>query len=194
MKIDIRTLPVKYINMDKDTDRDAQMQSIGKNLQLHDYTRVSGFYAPGFPKIGCATSHLNILKDTVEPTVILEDDCVILRNELTFEIPDDADALYIGLSNHGHLKSTTDIGNYTYKQHDGYPDVYKIDGMLATHAILYISKDYIAMAERVAQWSAENDDHIDRGLALIHKYFNVYALGSPIFYQHSSTNATKIKL
>jgi hypothetical protein len=66
--------------------------------------------------------------------------------------------------------------------------------MLATHAILYISPKYIEIATRVAKWSAENDQHIDQGFALIQKYFNIYALAVPIFYQHSNTDATNIKL
>jgi hypothetical protein len=50
------------------------------------------------------------------------------------------------------------------------------------------------MSKRVAKWSADNDKHDDQGLALIQKYFNVYALASPVFYQHSNTVATNINL
>jgi len=50
------------------------------------------------------------------------------------------------------------------------------------------------MATKVAKWSADNDRHIDQGFALVQKYFNVYALGNPLFYQHSNTKATSIKL
>ena len=66
--------------------------------------------------------------------------------------------------------------------------------MLATHAILYISPEYMKISQKIAKWSGDNDEHIDQGFALIQKYFNVYALKKPTFYQHSNTQATNIIL
>jgi hypothetical protein len=194
VKIDITNIPSFYINMDKDQTKNNNMIELGKDLQLKNYTRSSGTYMPGHPMAGCATSHFNILKDVVEPTIILEDDCVIASGLTTFEVPDDADAVYLGLSDWGYLNSISKTKNFNYTRHNVFKNVHKIDGMLATHAILYISKDYINMANRISKWSAENDVHVDQGLALIQKYFNVYALSSPVFYQHSNTDATNIKL
>lgn len=194
MKIDISNLPIFYINMDKDKNKDNDMVRLGKDLSLNNYTRSSGTYIPGHPKAGCATSHFNILKEMNEPTVILEDDCVIASGATEFEVPDDADAVYLGLSNWGYINSVSKLTNFNHTRHNVFKRVHKIDGMLATHAILYISPEYIAMAKKVAKWSADNDTHVDQGLALMQKYFNVYALSSPTFYQHSNTDATNIKL
>lgn len=144
---------------------------------------------------GCAKSHYNILsEDSNKPIVILEDDCVISRKETVINVPDDADAVYLGLSNWGYLDSISKPTNFNYVKHKEFKDVYKVDGMLATHAILYITPEYKEMATKVAKWSADNDRHIDQGFALVQKYFNVYALGNPLFYQHSNTKATNIKL
>lgn len=194
MKIDISSLPVVYINMDRHQDRNIDMLQLGKDLGLKNYSRTQGVDMPGHPMAGCATSHYNIFKDIEEPTVILEDDCVIANKKTVIEVPDDADAVYLGLSNWGYLNSSSERKNFAYKRHKDYDDIYKIDGMLATHSILYISKDYIEISSRIAKWHADNNRHIDQGLALIQKYFNVYALGTPIFYQHSNTEATNIKL
>lgn len=194
MQINITTTQSFYINMDKDRGKNKDMMTLGKDLHLKNYTRSSGTYLPGHPMAGCATSHFNILKDISEPTLILEDDCVIASGETVFEVPDDADAVYLGLSNWGYLNSVSKLKNFKYNRHKVFTNVYKVDGMLATHAILYISKDYIDMSKKVAKWSSDNDSHVDQGLALIQKYFNVYALSSPVFYQHSNTDATNIKL
>jgi GR25 family glycosyltransferase involved in LPS biosynthesis len=194
MQTDIKDLDVFYINMDRHADRNTDMIQLGKELQLNSYSRIPGVDLAGYPKAGCATSHYNIIKDINKPTVILEDDCVISKKETVIEIPDDADAIYLGLSSWGYLESESRVGNLKYTRHKDFNDIYKIDGMLGTHAVLYITPEYIEMAIRIAKWSADNDKHIDQGLALEQKYFNVYALGNPLFYQHSNTKATNIKL
>ena len=194
MKINLSGVQTFYINMDKDVARNKDMIQLGKNLEIKNYTRISGTEIVGHPKAGCATSHLEILSTISEPTVILEDDCVISKGSMIIDVPDDADAVYLGLSNWGYLDSISKPGNFSYTSHNIFKNVYKINGMLATHAILYISSEYTEMAKRIAQWSANNDQHIDQGLALIQKYFNVYALKQPVFYQHSNTNATNITL
>lgn len=194
MQIDLTELPTFYINMDRHKDRNKEMIRLGNDLKIKNYSRIVGVDIDGKPMAGCATSHMNILNNIFEPTVILEDDCVIASGITTIEVPDDADAVYLGLSNWGYMNSVSKPENFKYDRHSTFKTTYKIDGMLATHSILYISSEYINMARRIAKWSAENNNHIDQGLALIQKYFNVYALGNPVFYQHSNTNATNIKL
>lgn len=194
MIIDIRNIPTFYINMDKHSDRRNDMVQLGKDVGFKEYSRTKGFSLPKHPKAGCAKSHHSILENMQEPTIILEDDCVIKNSSYTLEIPDDTDALYLGLSGWGFLGSQSQLNNLEYKRHETFPGIYKINGMLATHAILYISPEYISMAKKVAKWSGDNDHHIDQGFALIQKYFNVYALKKPIFYQHSNKEATNIML
>lgn len=195
MQIDIKDLNVFYINMNKHVDRNKDMIQLGKELDLKNYHRIVGVDMNGHPMAGCAKSHYNILsEDSNKPIVILEDDCVISRKETVINVPDDTDAIYIGLSSWGYLDSISKANNFNYTKHPDFRNVYKIDGMLATHAIMYVSKRYKDMATLVAKWSADNDRHIDQGFALIQKYFNVYALKDPIFYQHSNTRATNIKL
>lgn len=194
MKIDIRKIPTLYINMDKDKERNAEMIKLGQDVKFKNYNRSKAVALPKMPKSGCAKSHYNIFKDMQEPTIILEDDCVLKNDSYIIEIPDDTDALYLGLSGWGFLNSQSKLNNFEYERHEEYPNIYKINGMLATHAILYISSEYIEMAKKIAKWSGDNDHHIDQGFALIQKYFNVYALKKPIFYQHSNAVATNIIL
>ena len=65
--------------------------------------------------------------------------------------------------------------------------------MLATHAIFYINKDYMNACTRIAKYSMDNGVHIDQGFARIQRYYNIYALGNPIFYQQSNRSATNFK-
>lgn len=194
MKIDLRNFPTFYINMEEHTDRKNDMIKLGENVGFKNYSRFDAVSLPKHPRSGCAKSHHTILQNMNEPTIILEDDCVIKNDSYVIEIPDDTDALYLGLSGWGFLNSQSKLNNFEYERHEKYQGIYKINGMLATHAILYISPEYIEMAKRVAKWSGDNDQHIDQGFALIQKYFNVYALKKPIFYQHSNTEATNIML
>jgi hypothetical protein len=65
--------------------------------------------------------------------------------------------------------------------------------MLATHAILYLNKDYLNVCTQVAKYSAENSVHVDQGFARIQRYYNVYAVADPIFYQSSNKQSTNIQ-
>jgi hypothetical protein len=194
MQIDLRDFSTFYINMDKHKDRNADMIQLGKDVGFKEYSRIQGVAMPKKPMAGCAKSHYNILENMDKPTIILEDDCVIKNSSYVIEIPDDTDALYLGLSGWGFLNSQSKLNNLAYEQHEKNPGIYKINGMLATHAILYISPEYISLAKKIAKWSGDTNNHIDQGFALVQKYFNVYALKRPIFYQHSNTAATNIML
>jgi hypothetical protein len=193
MKINLKNVPVIYINMDKDADRNDSMKSLITVFGFTKYLRSAGEYVPGDSLKGCATSHYNILSQIKSKTIILEDDCKIKNNMSVIEVPDDADAVYLGLSTWGYLKDISKPNNYSFEEVVDFPGVYKVNGMLATHAILYINKDYIKACERVAKYSSENSVHVDQGFARIQRYFNVYAISDPIFYQSSNINATKIK-
>jgi len=194
MQIDLRNFPTFYINMKKHKEKNADMIQLGKDFGFKDYTRLDGVAMPKAPRSGCAKSHYNIFEKMTEPTIILEDDCVINESNFIIDIPDDTDALYLGLSAWGYLNSTSKTNNFNYEKHQDFSNIYKIDGMLATHAILYISPEYISISKKIADWSFKTNTHIDQGLALVQKYFNVYALKKPIFYQHSNTQSTNIFL
>lgn len=193
MKIDLRKVPAVYINMDKDIQKNESMKDLVNNFGFTKPLRSAGEYVQGDPLKGCATSHYNVLSEIKSKVIVLEDDCVIMNNNPVIEVPDDADAVYLGLSLWGYLKDVSKPNNYSFSPVYGYPGIYKVNGMLATHAILYINKDYIRTCERVAKFSAENSVHIDQGFARMQRYFNVYAVADPIFYQNSNTEATRIK-
>lgn len=194
MKIDLRKISTLYINLDKDQQRNSAMDTVIKDFGFINASRVSGTYIKNNPISGCATSHYNILSNLSKRAIVLEDDCVIRNNNPFIEIPDDADAIYLGLSLWGYNNDISKPDNFTFKQHEEMKHIFKVEGMLATHAILYINKEYIKFCEKIADYSAKNSVHIDQGFARIQRYFNVYALGQPIFYQENNKAATDIEL
>jgi len=194
MNIDLRDIKTFYINLDRHKEKN---ESVVKQIELSgikDFTRVSGVNMPRNKEAGCASSHYNILSEATAPTLILEDDCAIYKNNPIINVPDNADALYVGLSRWGFKNNVSKINNYSYSPCKGYKDIYKIDGMLATHAILYLSEEYIDISRRVAKHCAANSIHVDVGFTGIHKYYNVYAMGQPLFYQSTNEKSTHMSL
>lgn len=194
MIINLQDTDMKYINLDRHKEKRLSMEDLAKDFGFKKYSRVEGTDIPQDPISGCASSHYKILSNIIKPTIILEDDCVLKNKTLSIEVPDNADAVYLGLSEWGYRKDSSRPSNFTFTKHKAINNIYKIDSMLATHAILYISKEYINACTRVAKYSADNGVHIDQGFARIQRYYNVYALGTPIFYQDSNKSSTNISL
>ena len=193
MIVDLREIQTYYINLKQDKEKNILMQNLKNDFGFKNYNRLDGVYIKDDPKTGCASSHYKILSEIKTPTIILEDDCVIKNNKPIIEVPDDADAVYLGLSQWGYKDDISKIKNFNFEKHKTISSIYKISSMLATHAILYLSKDYINICNRVAKYSKENSVHIDQGFARIQRYYNVYAISDPIFYQSSNKAATNFK-
>lgn len=59
--------------------------------------------------------------------------------------------------------------------------------MLGGHSILYLSEFYKTMCEKIAYHAGYVIENFqDIGFAEIQRYFNVYSLNNPIFYQTSN--------
>ena len=193
MKIDLKKITTSYINLNRHEDKNEKMKQLGKDFGFVSYTRSEGIDKPNDPLSGCASSHYNILSKSKGNTIILEDDCVIKNNKSVIEVPDDADAVYLGLSEWGFRRDNSKRENYIFTQHEEMNHIYRIDSMLATHAILYLNDDFMKVCTQVAKYSMDNSVHIDQGFARIQRYYNVYALANPIFYQSSNKEATNIR-
>ncbi len=192
MKIDLREIKTSYINLNRHEDRNSLMIKLKEDFGFVSYGRSEGIDKPNDPLSGCAASHYNILSKSKGKTIILEDDCVINNNNPIVEVPDDTDALYLGLSEWGFKRDNSKPNNYIFSQHPNMPHLYKIDSMLATHAVLYLNNDFLKVCTQIAKYSMDNSVHIDQGFSRIQKYYNVYALANPIFYQSSNKDATNI--
>ena len=140
-------------------------------------------------RIGCGKSHVKSLKQSLgTPCLILEDDVNITEHyKKSFEIPDDADAVYLGTclnglhtewkSRHPNAACCANPVVLERKEH-----FYRISGMLTTHAILYVTDRYkqhcIDLIEK-----DDGNNHCDVLMASRMDEFRVYACKYPMFYQ-----------
>jgi hypothetical protein len=185
MIIDLREIPVVWINLDSATKNAEAMQ---ERLQKHGFKnthRKSARVIPAPPGtipsnahyVGCAQSHIDILTDPSygSPLLILEDDAEFSDafNPI-LDIPDDSDGLYLGVS----------TGNRGYQTKRYHSDYLRIGGILATHAILYVNNKFKTMMSYAATHCIHNlKQPWDMGAASVQFDTKVYTPNKPYFYQ-----------
>lgn len=165
-----------YINLDKDEEKRESMEKMLSELGFN-YERFSGVEA----EWGCEKSHHKLLSEGLKsPFIVLEDDCS-LKNEVTeLGVPDDIDFVYLGISAFGYYNGN--ISGVLYKQVTD--EIVRVHNMLSTHAMLYLSDNYANMVKDIAYYCAyKSNQHFDKSIAEMAKYYEVYALSNPMFYQ-----------
>jgi GR25 family glycosyltransferase involved in LPS biosynthesis len=197
--LNIKKIPIYIINLAKHRNK---LDKITSDLLKYNFTNINIFPAlyDKIPGVGCALSHKTLLESNIDPPyLVLEDDCVICNNLESIEIPDNADALYLGISKWGYHDDTGTIKkskhkNYVVCEQTEYHNLYRIQNMLSTHAIVYLSKEYIRQTIKIANFFIKTKDHFDKGIAENMKYHNIFSLNQPMFYQTSSPDCTNIQL
>ena len=183
MKINIRNLPTYYINLDSQEERRQSTEYTLNRLNFTSVTRICGIKNED-GKVGCARSQHKVLSDSSiqTPFLLMEDDCVFTGvNDFEYEIPDDADALFIGNSQWARYLNFSGPFLHYRKIDDRIVQVYN---MLAAHAIIYLNEEFRQICSRISKHCGyQLLDHMDNGYAEIQKYYNVYALNEPIFKQ-----------
>ena len=119
------------------------------------------------------------------PFLMLEDDITFTDGAESVDVPDDADILYVGLSNCSMNDHQYHHSNY-YTTVEGYPEVVRIKHMLASHGILICSPLGAAAIQRTMLEIFLSDQPWDIPLAFLQPFYNVYALRKPWVYQDSA--------
>lgn len=189
MIINIPSVKTFYVNMDTKVEKKDHTEKLLSTLKFTDYQRYSAKTGQNAIE-GCALSHIDILRSnkTNTPFLILEDDVATGKGyKETIEVPDDVDAIYLGYSLWGYdveraKKFSKMDSPTTFKKLTN--DLYKIENMLSTHAILYCSERYAHATADIMEiiWNQEQW-HCDYACSLIQKEFNVYAPSNPYFFQ-----------
>lgn len=199
MKIDLTSMLTYYINMAEDVEKDKATSDLLEDLGFKNFIRKPGFKAKHYT-IGCGLAHQNILNTRClkkAPFLVVEDDIAVRNFRNIIEVPDDADAVYLGLSKVGNINDKDKEEIYANKV-DGFEDVYQIYNMLASHAILYINPGYARSAAQASEKYTKQKKGHDLGLAHNMRYWKVYAIEEPIFYQQGKyenhTNKTMSEL
>jgi hypothetical protein len=191
MKFDLRKVPALYINLPRDIEKNEYMYSMLKELGFETIIRVEASEFPADKHLaGCSFSHFNALNEVDVPFIVFEDDCRVNNFQPIIEIPEDADAVYLGISSWGRMNSHSGPC-VQYEQVD--ENLVRVYNMLSAHSILYFSEEYASLCSKISIHSSNIADHQDIGFAEVQRYYNVYAFDNPMFYQTSS-NGTNQKL
>ena len=190
MNLELNDIPAIYINLEKDVDKNESMKSMLNDCGFKNIIRVDAEYTPDNPLAGCSLSHYNALHEIDPPFIVFEDDCKVKTFRPTIEIPDDSEAIYLGISSWGRMNSHS--GPFVQFENIGFGMV-RIYNMLSAHSVLYLDEEYTSLCRRISYNSYETAQHQDIGFAEIQRYYNVYAFNEPLFYQTSS-NGTDEKL
>ena len=140
MKVNLLNIPSHVLTLaDSDHRLNAFKNNIGTKLS------VSTFYGERKPTVaeGCYLSSFNLYKTVKPPVLILEDD-VLLTEHFTdiIDVPDDADAIYLGTSAWGVKNNESMFKNLNIKKYND--QFYKIEYMTTTHAILFLSEKFFS--------------------------------------------------
>jgi len=169
--------------MDADVHKKESTESVLKILGFENVTRVAGVPQAN-SRLGCTMAHSEALRvalrETDGPFAIFEDDIFIKNPNTTIEVPDTADALYLGVSRWG-IYNGTGHRRISIEQHDR--NLYRVYNMLSAHGIVYFNRDYAKLLLRSYQFYLDTDDVQDKGNAELMKYFEVYGLADPMVYQ-----------
>lgn len=193
MKIKLTDVPVYYINLDEDDEKRKRTETMLKCLGFKYVNRFSAIKHEAGRIIGCARSHYEILKEQKPPFIIIEDDCS-LNKDFVDEIglPDDSDALYLGISHWGRYLNHS--GPYVHYEKIN-EEIVRVYNMLATHAIMYLTEEYVDICKRVAYYYGYIiENHLDVGFAEIHKLYNVYSFDEPLLRQYEWSAVTTGRL
>lgn len=186
MKIKIKDMNIAYLTSEKYPKRDKDTKEL---LQISNlsFERYDGGITTPYT-IGVAKGHLQALKSLSLPSLLLEDDIKVLNGssievDQEFEIPDDADALYLGTSMYGRLEGKT-VLNGVLATTTSNPSVNSVYNMLSMHAIVYLSDRYRNHIMNLLQIHIEDPTGgVDDPIAEHMSEYNVYAVADPVFYQ-----------
>lgn len=205
MIIDLREIPILYMNMDEDKKRYRDM-----NLLFNDLIEEFGFKPENIYRIpgstknlikanGVSEAHLAAMEFSKQfdgPFLVLEDDLELAAFNYIIDVPDNADAVYLGTMPHG-LDFNAAYPVYAGKPVNGItvnvvPDVYlenleiyRVLSMTGGQSILYITDVFRTIVENSCKWGIEQNTCHDTYLATVQRLANIYAYNQPMFINKS---------
>lgn len=181
--MNITELPVFYINLDEHVEKRESTEAVLASMGFTDVTRVAGVPHKN-SRLGCTMAHAEALRVALNgshgPFLIVEDDIKVKNPNVIVDVPDSADALYLGISRWGIYNGT---GHRRISVEQYSPELFRLYNMLSAHAIVYFNRDYARMLLKAYDFYFVTNDVQDKANAELMKYFEVYGLRDPIFFQ-----------
>jgi hypothetical protein len=201
MMIKLSELHSFYINMEKDVSRRHSFLKWNKALDFKNVKRIVGIAKTPY-YVGLSHAFKNAIEAGLQrnhPFIIFEDDATPTENFINYvEVPDDADAVYLGVSpwgvsSHNNKTFIKENGAFFLKV-DNIKNVFRVKNTLSAHAVLHITKRYSLAMQKVFEESIEQQSHSD---VQAYKYgifekYKVYAIG-PLFYQHDKNKPSVLE-
>lgn len=185
-EVTLQNFPVYVINLDKDF---VQWNRVSSILKIHGFNNVNRIPAEKSEKngqLGLINSHLMHLSTLETPFILLEDDVDLLGDNFTFLVPKCASAVYLGNSIWG-MQEGRAMPKVDYIEVEGLPYLLKIKNMLSTHAILFLTREFLDSSLNLLRellsknnWS---NPRVDKAYALMQRSNDVFLLDPPLFYQ-----------
>ena len=205
MIIDLREIPILYMNMDEDTKRYRDMNRLFDDLiEEHGFKRENIYRIPGTHRNlikanGVSEAHLAAMKFSKQfdgPFLVLEDDLELAAFDYIIDIPDDADAVYLGTMPHGLgfndaypvYPERTLNGITVNVVPDAYSEnleIYRVLSMTGGQSILYITDVFRTIVENSCRWGIEQNTCHDTYLATVQRLAYVYSYNEPMFINKS---------
>jgi hypothetical protein len=183
VNIDVKNVPVFYISMDDNTEQHDYVEGWLSKHGFRSVTRLPGVIADT-KRMGVALAHKNALEHCLRAVeghfIVLEGDVAPWVIPDTLEVPDDADAMYLGASKWG-LKDGHGVKNIAVEPYSG--EVLRIRNMLAAHGVLYTSSKYARFLIKAIDVMIGISTNQDKARAETQKYWNIYGLIQPLIYQ-----------
>lgn len=191
MKIDLRNLKTYWINMHRDVDKHQRMRDMFLHLNMNNTHHFEGVILDPNSHIkdgsGMATHTLltKILNEDAFPCLVLEDDAKNTRYfKCEYDVPDECDALYLGVSKAGARGSKTVATVYN-------DSFFRVWNMLATHAVVYFNKEYVKNILKRGELYLNANIPYDIALAEEHSNFCILTPYAPAFYQYDPEKKSK---
>tara|TARA_Y100001937_G_scaffold101732_1_gene139663 strand:+ start:275 stop:931 length:657 start_codon:yes stop_codon:yes gene_type:complete len=197
MRIDLLNERVRWINVESDKEKAEQMVELLDRLEFKNAERFNAITSVDVKEKNqfyvthcCGESHFHTLEETIikdgKPVLIFEDDIEVEQKNFrpVLDIPNDADALYLGTS-HGDGKYEALAVNES---------LYKIKRVFACHAILFLNPAYAkAVVEDGRNTIYNLNGPFDVTLAYnVQPRYNIYAVRDPFFFQADAKNTTNM--
>lgn len=182
MQIDLRKVPTYWATIEKNKDRHERMISMYSALGFENTNQINGPLANPYT-IGIAETHIEALGNKL-PLLVMEDDCAVTEHwRPLIEVPDDADAIYLGTSWYGMVRGASQFRGCISSSYS--EDLIRPYNMLGIHSVLYLSEEY---RQKVVGLLTEfkkdpGSAGCDECIASNMKNYNVYATKNPMFYQ-----------
>lgn len=131
----------------------------------------------------------DILEKYIDTPVLLLEDDLAYTNQCMFEIPENTDALYLGISEcaaHPFKNHNNGVSQFEYVT----SSTVRVKNMLSAHAVLYKTRRYKEAVIQAMDHALRMGIVNDIMLARLQPSFNIYAGVKPMFYQSRVFNIT----